>query len=886
MHAGERVSAGFVPAAVKKRVRAAVMCVRSVAAAQDPSPRQVHRLRIATRRALAALGPLTDSPVPEVGKLLKRLRRIRKGAGRVRDADVHMQLLGVLASLPVEKAPANIKDVLHVFASDRAAAARDLAESLDLRVLRRVSRRCVQRLDEHIVVRAFDETLAALRAEFVAACSDAGRDIETLHRLRIAVKKIRYTSEMLGRKGEHPLIAQVQKRFGDVNDIATLVARLGVCADDIARLPECERTPATDRLHQAVADLQRRFGTLLEARTENALRWWHSQSRDTTPEQLFAEFFAQAPECSPQTAEEAPRTAALNGTHSRCNGAATAVDAAPFVAQALPPMPAPEAVQSSLWLAGLKIGVIDIGSNSIRLLVAEMIDDRSWRVLAEERVMTRLAHGQATSGNLSTETIAVSVEAIGRLKRAAESAGASIIRAFATAAVRDARNRADFLSLVHDRTGLAVELVSARDEGGMTFRSVARAFDLSEGFAAVIDIGGGSMEVVFSKDEVVYSNRSMRLGAVRLTELFGGSEAVAGSGYKALCRAIAKILRQTIDPPPQRPEKVIGCGGTFTTLLTLAAARRGVHLKRVSPALGGLDPVSSVELREILDDLRSRSLEERLRVPGLPPDRADIVIAGLAAIDRLMRHLDVEEVYCHTGGVREGLMLRVAEEAAAARFGEITNQPSRIAQDARALARRCRYERAHSEHVTDLSLSLFDQLMTESSFVLNLGEDSRERSMLQAAAILHDIGCSIEYRRHHKRSADMVRWAGLPSCTPRETELIAQICRYHRRAVPSMKHGDYQALGPRDRAIVARLAGILRVADALDRSHRQRVERVHLRFGREELLIEAGSTQQCREELAAAAVKSDLLASVVGAKVRFAVVDRPPCPAPAPKAAT
>jgi exopolyphosphatase/guanosine-5'-triphosphate,3'-diphosphate pyrophosphatase len=873
MHAGELEISIPLIGAIKKRVRAAVSSARAVAAATEPTERQVHRLRTTIRRACVAIAALSNADNQAARKLRRRLRRLRRLAGRVRDADVHMLLLAPLSKLPESKAPAEINEVLHLLAADRAAAMEALREGIDPVRLRRAERRCFAQPCPGQPAELSADIAPKLADEFLAAAADCCRDTQALHRLRIAIKKIRYKRELMGAPRDIPLSTEAQKRFGEVNDIATLVERLDGYEARIEAYQPADQTPESDRLLAALLNLNRGFRAVLSARADAAAKWWQKQTRGTTPQQLLAEFLpghhtkAAPPPMNP--AESTP----VHPVSPRLNGSASvAVESEPPDASVIPTPAPPHHAQSNLWLAGLVIGVIDIGSNSIRLLVAEMIDAGSWRVVVEERAMTRLALGQAASGRLSPETMAVSVEAIGRLKRMAEQAGATTIRAFATAAVRDAKNRADFLSLVRDRTGLDIELVSEFDEGGMTYRSVARAFDLTEGISAVVDIGGGSMEVVFSKDGVVYSNRSMRLGAVRLTELFGGADAVAGSAYKSLCRHISKSLAKSVDAPPRPPAKVIGCGGTFTTLLTLAAARRGVHLQRASPALSVLDAVTVEELRSILADLRSRSLEERLRVPGLPSDRSDIVIAGLAAIDQLMRHLGSNEIYCHTGGVREGLLLRVAEESVAKRLGTSKHDSPRTEHEARLLAHRCGYERAHAEHVADLAISIFDQLDAESSYVPHLGEDSRERSMLHAAAILHDIGCSIEYRRHHKRSASMVRWTGLPSCDSREVEIIAQVCRYHRRAMPSLKHPEFVALSPRDRALVSRLAGVLRVADALDRSHRQCVQRAHLRFGRDELLIEVLSVHPCSEELATAAKKCDLLESVARTRLRFEVV--------------
>ena len=328
---------------------------------------------------------------------------------------------------------------------------------------------------------------------------------------------------------------------------------------------------------------------------------------------------------------------------------------------------APSASQRNLWLSGQRLAVIDIGSNSIRLLAVELIDERSWRTLAEERAMTRLAQGMGKGGQLCAEAMARSVEAIGRFKAIAEKLGVTTVKAFATAAVREAKNKSDFISLIEDRTGLKLELVSALDEGKLTHRSVARVFDLSHGTAAVVDIGGGSMEVVFSNNGVITENSSMPLGAVRVTEAFGGADKCGRARFKEMRSFIEKSIAKRVREHEAPPTILVGCGGAFTTLLTLAAASRGVLIDRSSAALASLGPVARTQIKGLIKELRSMTLEQRLRVPGLPSDRADIIIAGLTAIERLMNHLGSTQVHVHPGGFREGLLLRMIDQEVAER---------------------------------------------------------------------------------------------------------------------------------------------------------------------------------------------------------------------------
>lgn len=495
--------------------------------------------------------------------------------------------------------------------------------------------------------------------------------------------------------------------------------------------------------------------------------------------------------------------------------------------------------------------------------------------------MTRLAQGLAATNQISAEAMARSVEAVGRFKTSAEKLGAVTIGAFATAAVRDADNGRDFLSLVQDRTGLFPQIVSARDEGSLTFRSVARVMDISHGDAVVVDLGGGSLEVVRSRDGVIIGNTSMKLGAVRLTEMFGGAEGCAGPRYDDLKAHIRRVMGQRLGRVDSPPGVVVGCGGAFTTLLTLAAAGRGVLIDRNSAALASLGPVTAAQVRDILRTLRKLPLEARLRVPGLPSDRADIIIAGLAVIRQVMKRLRVIELRVHPGGVREGLLLRMVEQPA-------RSQPARPAESlpgaSRALLARCACDSSHAEHVTKLALSLFDQIRKESTLIPGLASRKDERALLEAGSLLHDIGTFVEYRAHHKHGMAIIRHADLPGVSDADREVLALLARFHRRRAPKASHPAMASLPASERDVVLRLAAILRVADGLDRRHAQTTRGVHVRFGAGELQVEADLPEDAGEDLEGAAAKRDLLERLCGQRVRVVRAGGPGAPAPSPGA--
>lgn len=752
-------------------------------------------------------------------------------------------------------------------------------------------------------------TLEALAASASAFAPDDLIDLARLHELRLCVKRLRYAIETFGtlipesvRTHTLGMLEEAQNRLGEVNDVAVLVDRLARYANDDATgalAGLCDRLlRVRDVRHAKAALWWREREASLDL--ERLRTWAASNTREREPgapplimtmvRSRVAAAMPRGPSRrdplvagrvslvgapvvrGPHTAEgsmhtpvaDAPALSATGGTlPSQPAVPPPVAPAASMPAPTHPPNPPQSAAlnsgmpdafagpstQRSLFLSGERVAAIDVGSNSVRLLAVELVDELTWRVLEEERAMTRLAHGLDATGVLAPEAMAASLEALVRFKATCDRLGVRVVRAFATAAVREATNGADFRGLVQDRTGLALEIVSDRDEGRLVHRSVARAFDLSQGLCAVADIGGGSLEVVVSDAGVIVANDSMPLGAVRLTEAFGGAEACVGDRFVDMRRHAQRIIERRVRAHQTPPALLIGCGGTFTTLMAMAAASRGVLIDRNSPALASMAPVSRAHIKELIDRLRQMPLAQRLRAPGLPSDRADIIVAGFTVVERLMKHLGAQHVHVHPGGVRDGLILRVIEDTLAARAtprtgtGMSTSEEGRLASEAlaqgvRVFARKCRYPRAHCEQVARLAGLLFDQLARDSALVPDLGSDPRERDILVAAAILHDVGILVEYERHHKHSRVMILHADLPGFTPREIDLISQVARYHRRAEPTPKHAPFAVLSPSDQALVTRLAAILRVADGLDRTHAQHAAGLHIRFGPRSLTIE------------------------------------------------
>lgn len=471
----------------------------------------------------------------------------------------------------------------------------------------------------------------------------------------------------------------------------------------------------------------------------------------------------------------------------------------------------------------VRLAAVDVGTNSIRLMVAEARADGGYRVLDDEKAVTRLGAGLNETGRMPESAIESTADSVARMLRIAEGHGATRVRAVATSAAREASNREDLVRAVRERTGLELEVISAQEEARMSFRSAAHAFDLTGINAAVADIGGGSTEVVLSAAGVIDRMHLFRLGAVGLTERFGAGDRVENASIKAMRAEIRQTLRDAAARHDLAPQLLIGTGGTFTALA------------RVSLLLGSNEDESDLlpfnvrghemqhaEVRHLVDWFRQMSVNERARVPGMTRDRAEVIVAGATILDCLMEWLGVNTVRVHDGGIRDGLMLTMIEELGLGGGGGGGVLELGRAAAARRFAQRCQYEQAHSEHVAMLALMLYNEL--ERLGMIDPSEaDPHERELLESAAVLHDVGYLINYAKHHKHSYHLIVHSDMPAFTQRELEIVANVARYHRRSGPKSKHPNFAKLRPEDRRIIRRLSAVLRVADGLDRAHKQNV---------------------------------------------------------------
>jgi exopolyphosphatase / guanosine-5'-triphosphate,3'-diphosphate pyrophosphatase len=511
--------------------------------------------------------------------------------------------------------------------------------------------------------------------------------------------------------------------------------------------------------------------------------------------------------------------------------------------------------------AHVRLAAIDIGSNSIRQIVADVSADGRIRVIDEMKAAPRLGAGVDKSGKLSEQGIRHAVDTLQRMATLARQHGVARVEAVATSAVRDAANGRAFLDLVRRECALRVRVLHGEDEARLAFRSALAHFDLAQGRAVVMDIGGGSLELAMSADGLLERLVSLPYGAIRMTEQFLGP-APRRKDVRKLRSAVRDDVRTALPLRDWRGAQLICSGGTFTNLA-------GIHLYRqgFSSAAGRVHAtrVPREELEHIIDLVQNLSAEERTHIRGLNAGRSDIILGGLAVAAEVMGRIEARELTVSGYGIREGILLDSAR---------IRPQPADPGEarerSVRTFAERCHYEAPHAQHVQRLALQLLDAVGGR------LGCDARDRKILADAALLHDVGYHINYDKHHKHSYHLILHADLLGMSPDEQVVVANVARYHRGSAPRRKHPNFGMLDRETRRRIVRLAAILRVADGFDRGHVGAVQKVKVRWGDRALRLTAVSDPRARVlrlELWGASRKSLMLSELAGVPVEIVAPD-------------
>jgi exopolyphosphatase / guanosine-5'-triphosphate,3'-diphosphate pyrophosphatase len=518
----------------------------------------------------------------------------------------------------------------------------------------------------------------------------------------------------------------------------------------------------------------------------------------------------------------------------------------------------------------MRIAAIDIGTNSVHMIVVQVRPDLSFEVVDREKDMVRLGAGGLDGRSLTPSAMAAALQTLTKFRRLADSHKVDEIVAAATSATREADNGGDFIAEVDRKTGIRIRVISGTEEARLIHLAAGYGVDVGGTTAVVIDIGGGSVEVTLGTATHLTAGKSFKAGVIRLTERFVKSDPLSEHDARRLTKHLNREMGPYLDQIAASGfDRVIGTSGTILSLGALALS-------------DGAAPPEDLRNRRVgaraLHKLRKRlveaDLEARLQMPGLDPRRADLSVAGSVLLDTILRRLGAEDLTLCDLALREGLVLDYIHRNSA-RIRKVERYPDVRRRSVVELGERCGYWSEHAQQVARLALSIFDQTRSVH------GLSDREREWLEYGALLHDVGVHISYERHHRHSYYLIKNGDLRGFDPQEIEVIALLARYHRQATPKKSHEGFGDLPGARRGAVRMLSAMVRLAEGLDRSHAQALAGIDMFPRGDDYLARLRATGDVELELWAAHRHVAALERELGQPIRFEVAgtdykDQPP----------
>ena len=425
----------------------------------------------------------------------------------------------------------------------------------------------------------------------------------------------------------------------------------------------------------------------------------------------------------------------------------------------------------------MRLAAIDIGTNSVHMIVVRVRPDFSFEIVDREKEMVRLGAGGLDGKKLTPEAMNAALQALSKFARLAQSHQVDEVLAVATSATREAENGGAFLRAIERKTGIRARLITGTEEARLIHLAAVYGVDTPKP-AVVIDIGGGSVEITLGSGREVEFARSFKIGVIRLTERFVDSDPISSRDERKMAKFIGEHVDRYIEHIVEKGfDRVIGTSGTILSLGIVATA---IDRGSVPQEVRNLR-VPAKSLRRLRKDSVEMDLEERMHLPGLDPRRADLMVAGTVLLDTLLKRLEADEITLCDLALREGVLLDYIHRHRRD-IARVDKYPDVRRRSVIELAERCAWEADHSRQVAALALTMFDFTKR----IHGLGD--REREWLDYAGLLHDIGNHISYEKHHRHSYYLIKNGDLRGFEPEEIAIIALVTRYHRRATPSKEH--------------------------------------------------------------------------------------------------
>lgn len=509
----------------------------------------------------------------------------------------------------------------------------------------------------------------------------------------------------------------------------------------------------------------------------------------------------------------------------------------------------------------MKIAAIDVGSNSIHMIIVESQEGIDFEIVDREKEMVRLGSGSFARKALTEPAMGRAEACLRKYKQLADRLGVEKIIAKATSAVREATNGGDFLARIRRRVGIHLGVMTASEEAQLIALAVRQSIDFRGRRALLIDIGGGSIELSLCDAGRGYFSESCKLGVIRLTEKFVKRDPI----QKKTRRAIDKFVRKRVTEVARQARQTgfdfaIGTSGTILTLADLA------HQVRTGKSLGSFNHqiLQREHLVQVNKRIQGMTFKERTRLSGVNPGRAATIVAGGILLETLMRVFRVNRLTLCTRALREGMVLDFLTRSRE-RVGPLDLESDVRRRSVLELARRSQFDRPHAEWVAETAVRVFEATRRWHQ----LDGDSRE--LLEYGALLHDIGIHISYTRHHRHSHYLIMNSGLRGFSPDEIEQIALLARFHRKGEPSAKEAECARMPRKKLAVLRVLSAILRLADGLDRSHHQILHFRSLHCRRNRWRFDFQARDDAELELWGARRKAGLFEKVFRGKIDFHV---------------
>jgi exopolyphosphatase / guanosine-5'-triphosphate,3'-diphosphate pyrophosphatase len=500
----------------------------------------------------------------------------------------------------------------------------------------------------------------------------------------------------------------------------------------------------------------------------------------------------------------------------------------------------------------MRLAAIDVGSNSVHMVVADVTREGHIEVVDRVKEVVRLGRRVFITGRLTAEAMDSAARALKNFVRVARARGVKRLRAVATSAVREACNRAVFLKRIRRETGLAVDVIDGPEEARLIFIAARYALGLDGGPHLLLDLGGGSAELVLVRESRPLWMRSMPLGVARLTERFLTSDPPTDSQVSALEAHLKRELIAALeDARRMGVTRTIGTSGTVNSIVAMVRAARGDELARLHCASAVTSEISRLRRRVLECDAAARA-----ELPGVDAKRVDLMPAAAILVDFIQARSSSPELVACSWALREGVLLELAGLTPGEGVADVRRR------SVEALAARFSGANRHGRQVARLALQIYDGCAAS----LRLAPESRQ--LLEYTALLHDVGHAIDHDRHHRHSYYLIKNGELFGFDPPEIEVMALAARAHRKQGAKLDSPELDSLPREKRQMVRAIAAILRIADALDRSHADLVKSVAVSHTAGRLLIEVESpTDDAALELWTGERRSELLAKLVDRKV-------------------